>query len=179
VGFQREPRAPFGELATDPSSRRTPRTGSPAPTRTRGRPCDRAEFFARHGIDVSGAPKTLYDARGAGRSRLAYLTWERPARSGPSTVDADVVWNGRVAAYDRDIRRAARRLAPPSATSLGIAPSDPPATSVFSRQRLHRRSGHHQGGQGELDLRSADDLFHALTSMSIRLVLTWAEWTCG
>jgi serine phosphatase RsbU (regulator of sigma subunit) len=136
-------------------------------------------FFARHAMPSPGPPASFAVRQGANSTRPAYLQWQSPGPAGTIDIIRAIVWNGRVAAFDRDLRASAEPVTPvrPSVV-LQILNVFPVivlvvASAVIVVLLLLRRR------QREIDLRSAATVGLANALVGIVLTFSWIGLTTG
>ncbi len=179
--FQGGPRdVPFRELQTDALFDVLPEDRLPATEEERLQAISLTqEFFARHGIAVDGAPKSFAVKESRRSLRAAYLTWEAPGPVGTVSLTRVVVWNGRVAGFDRDLRPVGYTTPLPKPNIVLQIATALPALFIFLGGAFIAVMIVIKRRQGELDLRSATTVFFTYFSSSLGLTLTWFGLTAG
>ncbi len=160
VGNQRNRDMPFRELNIDrlfeiPAEARhemTPDERQTVVTTAR-------EFFDRHAIAAAGDPVSVAAFRGADEQLIGAIAWNRPGPAGTLDVVRVVVSNGRVAAYDRDLRTPGQVLERPQASVTSIVIDSIPGVVIVLSGVLVAVAVIIRRRQGELEIRSAGVLF--------------------
>lgn len=130
-------------------------------------------FFERHRIELPGAPTSTVVVEGWKRSHVVHLEWSGEGPHGTEDLARVIVWEGRVAAYDRDLRVPGTPTPEqPLVVALQLLDALPMlvmliggalvAALVVVRRRF-----------GEVDARAAGGVFVAYLALSLTLSISW------